>query len=64
LPHASYQPTQRWAAADPGHAAQLMRAAATRAPRLLDAAAATRETIANRYAEPVVVRQLLAALHG
>jgi glycosyltransferase involved in cell wall biosynthesis len=64
LPHASYQPNQRWAAADPGHAAQLLRAATTRPPRLLQAAAATRETIANRYAEPVVVRQLLAALHG
>ena len=64
LPHASYQPTQRWAAADPGHGAQLMRAAAAREPRLLKAAAASRETIANRYAEPVLVRELLAALHG
>jgi glycosyltransferase involved in cell wall biosynthesis len=64
LPHASYQSTQRWAAADPTHAAQLMHAAAAGEPRLLEAAAATRETITNRYAEPVVVRQLLAALHG
>jgi glycosyltransferase involved in cell wall biosynthesis len=64
LPHASYQPTQRWAVADPGHAVQLMRAAVARAPRLREAAAARRETITNRYAEPVVVRELLAALHG
>jgi glycosyltransferase involved in cell wall biosynthesis len=64
LPHASYQPDQRWAVSNPEHAAQLMRAAAAREPRLLEAAAATRETIANRYAEPVVVRALLAALHG
>ncbi|HEV3240034.1 MAG TPA: hypothetical protein VG429_06490 [Casimicrobiaceae bacterium] len=64
LPHASYQPTQSWAAADPGHAAALMRAAVAREPRLLEAAAATREAIANRYAEPVVARQLVAALDG
>ncbi len=64
LPHASYQPTQSWAAADPGHAAALMRAAVAREPRLFEAAATTRETIANRYAEPVVVRELLAALDG
>jgi hypothetical protein len=41
-----------------------MRAAVAREPRLLEAAAATREAIANRYAEPVVARQLLAALDG
>jgi len=64
LPHASYQPTQRWAAADRGHAAQQMRAAAARAPRLLEAATLARETIANRYAEPAVARALLAALRG
>ncbi len=64
LPHASYQPTQRWAAADPGHAARQMRAAAAREPRLREAATVARETIANRYAEPVVARELLAALHG
>ncbi len=64
LPHASYQPTQCWAAADPDHAAALLRAAKTREPRLFEAAAATREAITNRFAEPVVVRQLVAALNG
>jgi glycosyltransferase involved in cell wall biosynthesis len=64
LPHASYQPNQRWAAPDLAHAAQLMRAAAVREPRLLEAAARVREAITNRYAEPVVVRQLLAVLDG
>ena len=61
LPHASYQPGQRWAAADPEHASQLMRSAVAREPGLLDAAVRLRETIINRYAEPIVVRQLLAA---
>ena len=41
-----------------------MRAAEARAPRLLEGATVTRETITNRYAEPVVARALLAALHG
>jgi hypothetical protein len=41
-----------------------MRAAAARAPRLLEAATLVRETIANRYAEPAMARALLAALHG
>jgi len=63
-PHSSYQPTQRWAMADAEHAAQLMRAAAAREPQLREAAAMTRETIANRYGEPVVARTLIAALHG
>jgi glycosyltransferase involved in cell wall biosynthesis len=62
LPHASYQLGQRWAAADPGHASQLMRSARAREPGLLDAAARLRETITNRYAEPIVARQLLAAI--
>jgi len=41
-----------------------MRAAAAREPQLREAAAMTRETIANRYGEPVVARTLIAALHG
>ena len=64
LPHASYQPNQRWAAPDLAHAVELMRAAAAREPALLEAAARVRETLINRYAEPVVVRQLLAAIDG
>jgi glycosyltransferase involved in cell wall biosynthesis len=64
LPHASYQLGQRWATADPEHAAQLMRSAAAREPNLSAAAARLRETITNRYAEPIVVRQLLAAIDG
>lgn len=64
LPHASYQPPQLWAVADPEHASQLMRAAVAREPSLRDVAAHQRETIANRYAEPIVVRQLLAAIDG
>jgi len=64
LPHASYQPNQRWATPDAGHASELMRAAAARDPGLLEAAARVRETLINRYAEPIVVRQLLAAIDG
>jgi hypothetical protein len=64
LPHASYQPNQRWATPDIGHASELMRAAVARDSGLLAAAARVRETLINRYAEPVVVRQLLAAIDG
>ena len=64
LPHASYQPTQLWAEADPEHASRLMRSAMARQSDLYEAAARVRETITNRYAEPIVVRQLLAAIDG
>lgn len=64
LPHASYQPNQRWATPDIEHASELMRAAAAREPWLLEAAVRVRETLINRYAEPVVVRELLAAIDG
>jgi glycosyltransferase involved in cell wall biosynthesis len=64
LPHASYQPNQRWATPDLGHASERMRAAAAREPRLLEVAARVRERLGNRYAEPIVVRQLLAAIEG
>ena len=64
LPHASYQPNQLWATPDLEHASELMRAAAARESGLLEKAARVRETLINRYAEPVVVRQLLAAIDG
>jgi glycosyltransferase involved in cell wall biosynthesis len=63
-PHALYRPGQRWAAADEGHAAQLMRKAAQRDRALLEGAAAVRESIAPRYAEAAVARQFIAALDG
>jgi glycosyltransferase involved in cell wall biosynthesis len=64
MPHASYQASQRWASADVEHASALMRAAAERDASLFDAAERVRETIANRFAEPVVARELLAAIDG
>jgi glycosyltransferase involved in cell wall biosynthesis len=64
LPHASYQASQLWASPDADHASALMRAAAARDASLFGAAERLRETIANRFAEPVVARQLLAAIDG
>jgi glycosyltransferase involved in cell wall biosynthesis len=64
LPHASYQPTQRWASADRAHAAQQLRAASGRDATLFSAAARLREDIGNRFAEPVVAQRLLAAIDG
>jgi glycosyltransferase involved in cell wall biosynthesis len=64
LPHASYQSSQRWAEPDLEHAAALMRLAATRDAALAEAAERVRESIANRFAEPIVARQLLAAIDG
>jgi glycosyltransferase involved in cell wall biosynthesis len=63
-PHLQFAPPQRWAAADASHAAELMRAAVSRDRKLTSAAALVRETIASRYAEQVVVRQLIAAIDG
>jgi glycosyltransferase involved in cell wall biosynthesis len=63
-PHASYQATQRWAQADVEHAAMLMRAAAARDPRFAEAAVRIRETIVNRYAEPIVAKRFVAAIDG
>jgi glycosyltransferase involved in cell wall biosynthesis len=64
LPHASYQASQLWAAPDLEHAAQLMRAAAARDPALFQAAERVREEITNRFAEPIVAPQLMAAIDG
>ena len=63
-PDASYQATQRWAIADGQRAGQLMRRMVARYMDQLDAATLTRERIINRFAEPIVTRQLLAAIHG
>jgi len=64
LPFASYRSTQRWATADARHARELMRAALARDSSLRDAAEAARERITNRFAEPVVARDFLAAIDG
>jgi glycosyltransferase involved in cell wall biosynthesis len=64
LPYASYQPAQLWADADAQHARELMRAAAMRDGRLRDAAVSAREAIVNRFAEPVVAREFIAAIDG
>lgn len=64
LPNASYQPTQRWAIADPVHVSQQLRAARAGDAALASAAARARETIANRFAEPIVARRFLAAIDG
>ncbi|HTR58420.1 MAG TPA: hypothetical protein VMM27_09605 [Casimicrobiaceae bacterium] len=64
MPFPEYRPTGRWASADRRHAAQLMRAAVARDRVLLEAASALRGRIAERYAEPVVARQLLAAINA
>jgi glycosyltransferase involved in cell wall biosynthesis len=64
LPHASYEPNQRWAQPDLEHASALMHAAVARDPALFDAALRVQETIVNRFAEPVIARQLLGAIDG
>jgi glycosyltransferase involved in cell wall biosynthesis len=64
LPHASYQPGQLWASPDLDHASALMRAAVSHGASLFEAAERVGETIANRFAEPVVTRELLAAIDG
>ena len=64
LPHASYRGDQLWASPDLDHASALMRAAVSRDASLFEAAERVRENIANRFAEPIVARQLLAAIDG
>jgi len=64
MPHASYRGSQLWATADVEHASALMRAAAERDAQLVEAAERVRETIANRFAEPIVARELLSAIDG
>jgi len=61
-PRARYRPTQRWATADKRHAAELMRRVTNRDNVFAEAAASVRKAINERYAEPVVARQLIEAI--
>ncbi|NDP43321.1 MAG: glycosyltransferase family 4 protein [Aromatoleum sp.] len=61
---ASFRLPQRWAQVDPVEAGRTMRRMVARYADFLDPAAIAGERILNRYAEPVVVRQLMAALDG
>lgn len=58
----SFWPSQRWAEPDVDAAVAAMRAIAADPAPHRAAAAAIAERIANRYAEPVVAREFLAAL--
>ena len=58
----SYWPSQRWASPDLGAAIAAMRALVADPAPARDAAASIAERIANRYAEPVVAREFLAAM--
>jgi hypothetical protein len=64
LPHATQETTQRWAQPDLDHASALMRAAVARDPVLFDAARRVAETFDQRFAAPIVVKSLLAAIDG
>jgi glycosyltransferase involved in cell wall biosynthesis len=61
---ASYQPPQRWAQPDLADAGRKMRRMVVRHSEFLGPAALAAEHIVNRYAEPVVARELIAALDG
>jgi glycosyltransferase involved in cell wall biosynthesis len=63
-PEASFQPPQRWAQADLIDAGRKMRAAVARYAELLEPATLVAEHICNRYAEPVIARQMIAAIDG
>ena len=58
----SYWPSQRWAAPDFDGAVAALRRAFEMPEAAADAAAQIQAEISDRYAEPVVTRQLLAAL--
>jgi glycosyltransferase involved in cell wall biosynthesis len=62
--NASFQAPQRWALADAHDARRKLRRMVVRYGDYLEAAARVAERIVNRYAEPVVARQLIAALDG
>jgi glycosyltransferase involved in cell wall biosynthesis len=62
VPQASFRPPQCWARPDPLAIDRLLRRMVSHHSEFLDAAALAAERIANRYAEPVVARQLIAAL--
>ncbi|MGH8800225.1 MAG: glycosyltransferase, partial [Casimicrobiaceae bacterium] len=59
---ASYQPTQRWAIADAGHAGRLLRRMVSRYADQIPAATAARERIVNDFAEPVIAPRMIAAI--
>ena len=61
-PEASFQPPQRWAQADRATAGRLMRRIVARYPDFMETAALAGERILNRYAEPVVAREMIAAI--
>ena len=58
----SYWPSQRWADPDVDAAVAAMRSIVADPRRARAAASSIAERIANRYAEPVVAREYLAAL--
>ena len=62
MPEASFRPPQRWAQANSDAAGRLMRRMVSRYVDFLDPAALVSEQILNRYAEPVIGRQLIAAI--
>jgi hypothetical protein len=62
--NASYQPPQRWAQPDLADAGRKMRRMVVRHSEFLEPAALAAEHIVNRYAEPVIARELIAALDG
>jgi glycosyltransferase involved in cell wall biosynthesis len=61
---ASFGPPQRWALPDAEDAGRKLRRVVARHAEFLEPAAIASERIANRYAEPVVGRMLVAALDG
>jgi len=64
LPEASFNPPQRWAQPDPHDAGRLLRQMVARYVDFLDPATRVSERILNHYAEPVVGRELIAAIDG
>lgn len=63
-PEASFRPPQRWAVPDPVDAGRMLRRMVARYTDFLEPAAVVGERIANRYAEPVVARELIAAINA
>ena len=62
--HPSLWPPQRWATPDFAAAVASLRRAFATPEAAAPAATRIQEEIANRYAEPVVTREYLAAIHG
>ena len=61
---ASFRAPQRWAQPDLADAGRRMRDVFANLRNYLDSAAVAAERIHNRYAEPVVAREMIAALDG